>query len=107
MLLFLQLQIQPPYRRTPLTGEKGYYLLDKHVAVTTLLPPMVRSVLRFCHIVYILPPHMLGSGGEDLAEGETNLKIGAAPRSRREGPPPTTATAVATAAPYCRAACHP
>jgi hypothetical protein len=48
-----------------------------------------------------------GSGGEDLAGGETNLTIGAAPWSRQEGPPPTSAATVAAAAPHCRAACHP
>ncbi len=53
------------------------------------------------------PPRTPGSGGEDLAGGETNLTIGDAPRSRREGPPPNTAAAVATTAPHCRAECHP
>jgi len=54
------------------------------------------------------PPRTPGSGGEDLAGGETNLTIGNAPQSRREGPPPTTAAAVAAAAPFsCRAGCRP
>jgi hypothetical protein len=65
------------------------FLQVKHIAVTTLLPPTVRSVLRSCQDV-TLSPCTPGSGGEDLAGGETNLTIGAAPRSRQEGPPSTT-----------------
>jgi hypothetical protein len=58
----------------------------------------VRSVLRSCQVV-TLSPRTPGSGGEDLAGGETNLTIVTAPRSRQEGLPPTTTAAVAAAAP--------
>jgi hypothetical protein len=77
-----------------------------HIAVTTLLPPTVRSVLRSCQVV-ALSPRTPGSGGEDLAGGETNLMLSAAPRSRQEGPLPTTTAAVAAAAPHCHVVCHP
>ena len=76
--------------------------------LTTLLPLTVRLVVRSCPVVLHLFPRTPGSGGEDLAGGKTNLTIGNAPQSWREGPPPTTAAAVATAAPYsCRAGCRP